>query len=104
MHKLFFRSSSSSSNEQKQEELDQFILIVIQQDAYDWQKIMQNANPRMKVGNSINRSLKVFQTSWNDLIIGTCTNYDQRCPIYIRRIWKNGRPTEAKVPKNCNLS
>jgi hypothetical protein len=100
MQKLFFGSSAPS--EQKQD-AEPFTLLVIQQDAYDWQEIMKTALPQMKVG-ALSQPLKVIQTSWNDLEVGTCDNYRKEgksCPIYVRRLWKHGRPVEDKISKTA---
>jgi glutathione synthase/RimK-type ligase-like ATP-grasp enzyme len=45
--------SSTPSDEKVDNQEEPFILLVIQQDNYDWQEIIKNALPQMKIGETL---------------------------------------------------
>jgi hypothetical protein len=83
-------------------------LLVIQQDAYDWQTIIQSAVAAHDLGGVLPR-IEVVQTAWDDIDVGAVENdrYHEgalfnglsqryiKFPVTVSKQWKDGKPVVA---------
>jgi len=90
---------------------EELTLLVIQQDAYDWEAIVRDAVAKHPHAKELPK-LKVVQTAWDDMDVGPVENdayhtgalYDalprryQKFPVRVTQLWKNGAPVPAGPP------
>jgi hypothetical protein len=86
-------------------------VLVIQQDAYDWEAILSAAVAKHPHGQELPK-LRVVQTAWDDIDVGPVENdtyhsgdlYDAlprryiKFPVRITQQWKNGSPVAPTAP------
>jgi glutathione synthase/RimK-type ligase-like ATP-grasp enzyme len=68
------------------------VLLVIQSDAYDWEKIFGGCTLRD------GRTISVVQTGWKSIAVGPCENYGdpkKRCIVAVTKRWVDGKPVEG---------